>query len=233
MGSTPHCRYQRTIRAQHAWHVKHGTHNTSRIIQLRASRRSPLSCPEPKASSADGPLLSFRPARDIQLSNALSDTEVSFVKDYLQLEVVSDKVLLFASQVLQLALVIGDLLPHHTRRVTTKSLPFPRQLPSLLTVVVKEATEVAQFLVVFRKPSVQFLHAPHLVLLLRHFLAELTCDVAVLSSKSFEVTFSRGQSFPHLSLLSSALRCVLLCLGVSTSVLHRRMGSRWRLLSRR
>ena len=136
---------------------------------------------------------------------------------------------MFASQVLQLALVIGDLLPHHTRRVTTKSLPFSSKFPSLLPVVVKEATEVSQFLIVFRKPSIQLLHTPHLVLLFGHLFAELTGDVAILCGKSFEVTFCRCQPFTHLDLLSPAFSCILLGFRVSASFLHWGVRSWWRL----
>lgn len=45
-------------------------------------------------------------------------------------------------------LISRDFLSHHTCRVPTKSLPFPRQLPSLLSVIIEKAAQVTQLLVV-------------------------------------------------------------------------------------
>ena len=95
------------------------------------------------------------------------------LRTHLQFKVVSNQLVLLSRQVFEFSLIVGDLLPHHTGRVPTKSLPLSRQLPTFLSVIVKEAAEVPQLLVVLRQSGVEILEAPDLCLKISNLLIEV------------------------------------------------------------
>ena len=97
------------------------------------------------------------------------------IRTHLQFKVVSNQLFLLSSQIFEFSLIVGDLLPHHTGRVAAEPLPLPRQFPSLLSVVVQEAAEIPQLLVVLGQPGVEIFEAPDLRLQISHLLVEV-CD---------------------------------------------------------
>ena len=95
------------------------------------------------------------------------------LRTHLQFKVVSNQLVLLSRQVFEFSLIVGDFLPHHAGRVPTESLPLPRQLPTFLSVIVKEAAEVPQLLVVLRQSGVEILEAPDLCLKISNLLIEV------------------------------------------------------------
>ena len=96
------------------------------------------------------------------------------IRTHLQFKVVSNQIFLLSSQIFQFSLIVGDLLPHHTGRVPTEPLPLPRQFPTLLSVIVQEAAEIPQLLVVLGQSGVEIFEAPDLSLQISHLLVEVS-----------------------------------------------------------
>ena len=96
------------------------------------------------------------------------------IRTHLQFKVVSNQIFLLSSQIFQFSLIVGDLLPHHTGRVPTEPLPLSRQFPTLLSVIVQEAAEIPQLLVVLGQPGVEIFEAPDLSLQISHLLVEVS-----------------------------------------------------------
>ena len=108
----------------------------------------------------------------MKMSGAVLDI---IIRTHLQFKVVSNQLLLLSSQIFQFCLIVGDLLPHHTGRVPTEPLPLPRQFPTLLSVIIQEAAEIPQLLVVLGQPGVEIFEASDLSLKISHLLVEV-CD---------------------------------------------------------
>ena len=106
----------------------------------------------------------------LKMSGAVLDT---IIRTHLQFKVVSNQLFLLSSQIFEFSLIVGDLLPHHTGRIPAEPLPLPRQLPTFLSVIVKEAAEVPQLLVVLRQSGVEILEAPDLCLKISNLLIEV------------------------------------------------------------
>ena len=98
---------------------------------------------------------------------------LSLSMTHLELQVVADELLLLPVQLLELALIVGHLLPHHARRVASEPLPLACQLPPLLPIIVEETAQIAQLLILCRQAVDEFLGAAHLRLQLGRF--TLTC----------------------------------------------------------
>lgn len=74
----------------------------------------------------------------------------------LQLKIVLNQLLLLIVQLSQLVLVRRNLLSHDARGVAPKPLPLAGQLAALLPIVVQEAAEVAELLIVVAQPLIRF-----------------------------------------------------------------------------
>ena len=96
------------------------------------------------------------------------------IRTHLQFKVVSNQLFLLSSQIFEFSLIVGDLLPHHTGRIPAEPLPLPRQLPTFLSVIVQEAAEIPQLLVVLGQPGVEIFEAPDLGLQISHLLVEVS-----------------------------------------------------------
>ena len=140
------------------------------------------------------------------------------IRTHLQFKVVSNQLFLLSSQIFEFSLIVGDLLPHHTGRVAAEPLPLPRQFPSLLSVVVQEAAEIPQLLVVLGQPGVEIFEAPDLRLQISHLLVEVS---------------DGGRVPPHLTLglrlLAGRGRVVTLVVPGGLCR-RRRLGRLWRLV---
>ena len=127
----------------------------------------------------------------LKMSGAVLDT---IIRTHLQFKVVSNQLFLLSSQIFEFSLIVGDLLPHHTGRVPTEPLPLPRQFPTLLSVIVQEAAEIPQLLVVLGQPGVEIFEASDLSLQISHLLVELAEGRRVPPGLSLALSLLAGSS---------------------------------------
>ena len=110
----------------------------------------------------------------LEMSDACLDCLDIIIRTHLQFKVVSNQLFLLSSQIFEFSLIVGALLPHHTGRVPTEPLPLPRKFSTLLSVIIQEAAEIPQLLVVLGQPGVEIFEAPDLGLQISHLLVEVS-----------------------------------------------------------
>lgn len=102
-----------------------------------------------------------RPVAVVSLTAAALLVEIQ--AQLLELQIVLDQLLLLVVQLAQLVLIGRDLLSHNAHRVPAESLPLARQLATLLSVVVQETAEIAQFLIIVVQSLVGLLQRSQLI----------------------------------------------------------------------
>lgn len=119
------------------------------------------SVPRPRRRGLFGVRARARPVPVVPLAAAAFLVEIQ--TQLLELEIVLDQLLLLVVQLAQFILIRRDLLAHYAHRVPAEPLPLSRQLATLLPVVVQEAAEIAQFLVIVVQSLVGLLQRSQLI----------------------------------------------------------------------
>lgn len=138
------------------------THRRHRLVRIRTRTRPIAVVAQRRPHRHRSAARTARRRRHRQCGRHIRALLVHVQAQLLQLQIVADQLLLFVVQLAQFALVRGHLLAHHARRVPAEALPFARQLAALLAIVVQEAAQIAQLLVVVAQPLVGLLQAAQL-----------------------------------------------------------------------